>query len=206
MVPWLWQGLALGFAAGVAPGPLLALVIAESARGGWRRGVAAAVAPPVTDALILPVAAWAVGRLPPPAERVLTLVGAVFVGYLAWDTLRAVGRPVPAAAEGAPRPSAAGGFGRGLLTNLLNPHPWLFWFSVGAPLFLAALRAGEAPAALFLASFFIPLVGSKAVIAVLVDRGVRLGGSAFYGWSLRAAGAGLVAVSLLLLRAALRPG
>ncbi len=205
MDSWLWQGLALGFAAGVAPGPLLALVIAESARGGWRRGVAASLAPPVTDALILPLATWAVGRLPPAAERVLTLVGALFVGYLAWDTLRAAGRPVPAAAEGAPRLTAAGGFGRGLLTNLLNPHPWVFWFSVGAPLFLVALRAGTVHAVLFLASFFVPLVGSKAVLAVLVDRGVRLGGSAVYAWSLRLAGAGLAVVSAFLLGRALRP-
>lgn len=202
---WLWQGLALGFAAGVAPGPLLALVIAESARGGWRRGVAASLAPPVTDALILPLALWAVGRLPAAGARVLALAGGLFLGYLAWDTLRAAGRAAPGAASAAPSPGAAGGFARGLLTNLLNPHPWLFWFTVGAPLVLAALRSGGGAAALFLASFFLPLVGSKAAVAVLVDRGVRLGGSAAYAWLLRLSAGGLAAVGVLLLARALRP-
>lgn len=202
----LWQGLALGFAVGVAPGPLMALVAAESARGGWRRGVAAAMAPPVTDAAILPLAVLLLHRLPDAALRGLSLAGGIFVAYLAWETLRATGRPLPAAEAGGPTGGVAAGFRRGLATNLLNPHPWLFWFTVGAPLFLAALRSGVGAAALLLVGFFVPLVGSKVLLAVLVDRGVRVLGSRFHAWVLRLGAAALAVMGALLLRAAAGAG
>lgn len=206
----LWQGLALGFAAGVAPGPLMALVAAESARGGWRRGVAAAMAPPVTDAAILPLAVLLLHRLPDGALRGISLAGGIFVAHLAWETLRATGRPLEASRGGAearePGGGAAAGFRRGLATNLLNPHPWLFWFTVGAPLFLAALRSGAGAAALLLVGFFVPLVGSKVLLAVLVDRGVRVLGSRFHAWVLRLGAAALAVMAVLLLRAAFGAG
>lgn len=201
----LWQGLALGFAAGVAPGPLMALVVAESARGGWRRGVAAALAPPVTDAVILPIAVALLHRLPVPALRAISLLGGIFVAYLAWETLRAAGRSLPEAPEEPPG-GVAGGFRRGLATNLLNPHPWMFWFTVGAPLFLAALRSGVTAAAVLLLGFFIPLVGSKVLLAVLVDRGVQVLGSRFHAWILRLGAAALAVMGALLLRAAAGAG
>lgn len=199
---YLLLGIATGLAAGLSPGPLMAVVVAEAARGGWRRGAAVSLAPPVTDAAIIAAALAVADRLPPEALRVLSGAGGLFAAYLAGETLRAAGQPpVPDAAA---RGAVAGGFWRGLLTNLLNPHPYLFWFTVGVPVVLAAARRSWVDAALFLVPFFLLLVGSKVAIAVLTDRGVRLAGSRFYAWSLRLAAAGLAAAAAVLLYEALR--
>jgi threonine/homoserine/homoserine lactone efflux protein len=47
MTTWsaLGLGIGLGIGAGVTPGPLLALIIAETLRGGWRSGMLVALAP-----------------------------------------------------------------------------------------------------------------------------------------------------------------
>lgn len=199
---YLLMGIATGLAAGLSPGPLMALVVAESARGGWRRGAAAGLAPPLTDAAIIAVAVALAHRLPPEILRVLAGVGALFAAYLAGESLRAAAHP-PVPEARAPG-NAAGSFLRGLLTNLLNPHPYIFWFTVGVPIVLAAARRHWLDAALFLVPFFLLLVGTKVAIAVLTDRGVRLAGSRFYAWALRLAAAGLAAVSAALLYESLR--
>ena len=49
MTSLLVNGLALGLYAGISPGPLLSLIIAESLRGGWPAGFRIALAPLVTD-------------------------------------------------------------------------------------------------------------------------------------------------------------
>jgi threonine/homoserine/homoserine lactone efflux protein len=63
-----------------------------------------------------------------------------------------------------------GSLGKGVAVNLLNPSPYLFWLTVGAPMLLRAHDAGWPVAAGFLVAFYLGLVGSKAVLAVLVAR------------------------------------
>jgi threonine/homoserine/homoserine lactone efflux protein len=38
MLTYLLQGIVLGFAGGISPGPLLGLVINQTLRRGWRAG------------------------------------------------------------------------------------------------------------------------------------------------------------------------
>jgi hypothetical protein len=45
MLAYLLQGIILGFAAGISPGPMLGLVISQTLRRGWRAGNLVAVAP-----------------------------------------------------------------------------------------------------------------------------------------------------------------
>lgn len=61
--------------------------------------------------------------------------------------------------------------GRAVLTNLLNPHPYLFWATAGAQLLLrASASGGISAAALFLIGFYALLVGSKLLIALIVNQ------------------------------------
>jgi len=118
--------------------------------------------------------------------------------YLAWDSFRTVN---PEAGASADRP---GSWFKGILTNLLSPHPWLFWLTVGAALLAKALRQSGLAAAAFLAGFYLLLVGSKVAVALLAARWRNLLAGRTYRWVMRGLGAVLALFSLLLFREGLK--
>ncbi|ADR35780.1 LysE family transporter [Oceanithermus profundus] len=156
----LLLGAALGLSAGLSPGPLLALVLREAVRKGARAGMLAATAPLLSDSWVVALAWWAGGALPAAALGALQLLGGLYLLRLGYAGLR----PAPAApAEPAP---AAESLRAAVVMNLTNPHMYLFWFLVGAPL-LHRLGAGAWG---FLLGFYLTIVGSKAVLAWLAAR------------------------------------
>ena len=168
----LLAGLLLGLAGGLSPGPLTALVLGESLRGGKKAGLRVAVAPLVTDGPLILLALW-VGEFQGPWRIVLGLAGAGMLLYLAWGMWRS--KP-PEPGES----SADGALRRAVLTNLLNPHPYLFWLAVGGPML------STTPSKMgFLIGFFGALVGSKALLALLADRARAWMGTRGYVWTLR---------------------
>jgi threonine/homoserine/homoserine lactone efflux protein len=187
------QALVLGLGAGLAPGPLLALVMTESLRAGPRAGMRVALAPLVTDAPIVAVS-WALaGSLDPqsPWLAVLALGGSVVVGHLAIEQWRAVLPKADAADD-------ARSLRRGVAVNVLSPHPWLFWITLGGPLLANATAASPWLAVLFLLVFYSLLVGTKLVLAVLTARlGQSLTGAG-YRRVCRALGLALLVFALQL--------
>jgi threonine/homoserine/homoserine lactone efflux protein len=166
----LATGVLFGLSAGLAPGPLLALVISQTLRHGPGQGVRVAMAPLLTDLPIVVVSVLLVGTLAGSSGplAVISLVGSAFVAWLALETWRAQppGATAPGAMEPAPR-----SWTRGAAVNALSPHPWLFWIAVGAPTLLAAYATGGMPAAAaFLVGFYGCLVGSKVGVAAAVGR------------------------------------
>jgi len=159
------QALMLGLGAGLAPGPLLALVMTESLRGGPAAGMRVALAPLVTDTPIVALSWGLAGSLDArsPWLGVLSLAGALMVGHLAIEQWRAE-LPDPGRAQG------AGALRRGAAVNLLSPYPWLFWITVGGPLVAAAATESLWLAVLFLLVFYLLLVGTKLVLAILTAR------------------------------------
>src|SRR5215813_2998736 len=92
---YLLQGLVLGFAAGISPGPMLGLVIGQTLRRGWRAGNLVAVAPLFSDLPIVLLVVVILGHLPPTALHALSLVGGAFVLYLGFEALRSVRGEIP---------------------------------------------------------------------------------------------------------------
>jgi threonine/homoserine/homoserine lactone efflux protein len=179
MIEALGAGILFGLSAGLAPGPLFALVIAQTLRFGASQGARVGLAPLLTDlpivvgSVLLVGSAGAFGWLP----AVISLAGAVFVASLALDTWRAMPSTASSEAE-TPR-----SWMRGFAANLLSPHPYLFWLLVGAPTLVGAVAsAGPAGGAAFLAGFYACLVGSKVALALLTARAGRL--VAGRGWRL----------------------
>ncbi len=179
----LLAGLLLGLAGGLSPGPLTALVLGESLRGGKKAGLRVAVAPLVTDGPLILLALW-VGEFQGPWRIALGLAGAGMLLYLAWGMWRS--KP-PEPGES----SADGALRRAVLTNLLNPHPYLFWLAVGGPML------STTPSKMgFLIGFFGALVGSKALLALLADRARAWMSTRGYVWTLRALALALAGLAL----------
>jgi threonine/homoserine/homoserine lactone efflux protein len=194
----LLLGLSLGIGAGVAPGPLLAVVIRSTLEGGFAAGARVAVGPLLTDLPIIGVAAVLAAALPEEALAGLGVAGGLFLVGLGVEALRDVPAPVEAATSGtpAPAPDAAGSLKRGAVVNLLNPHPWVFWIAVGVPI-LGDGTAGQA--ALFLVAFYAMLVGSKLAVAAVLGAGrERLLRGSGYRWALRGSGVLLLAAGVAL--------
>jgi threonine/homoserine/homoserine lactone efflux protein len=186
-------GVTLGLGAGVAPGPLLALVIRASLEGGFAAGARVACAPLVTDLPIVLFAVLLASRLPEAALGALGIAGGLFVAYLGVEALR----DVPAPAEEVVGAPVAGSVRRGALVNLLNPHPWVFWITVGAPILG---DAGVAGAIAFLIPFYVLLVGGKVVLAAGLGAGrERVVHGRGYAAALRAAGALMLVAGVLLI-------
>ncbi len=201
MTSLLGSGIVLGLAAGLTPGPLLTLVVSETLRSGSSAGIRVALAPLLTDLPIILASLYLLSRLSGlhALLGLIALTGAAYVTVLAWQNLRV--RALH------PEPDASGSRSllKAVIANLLNPHPYLFWISVGAPLILESLpvnaSAGDAWGPLiFLVAFYTCLVGSKVLLAVLAGRARDLlAGTAYlYGMRLLGVLLGLLAVSLLL--------
>ena len=157
-------GSVLGLAGGLTPGPLTALVMTQTLQHGFREGVKVALVPVFTDGPLVAASAFLVVSLEgaDTALGILGLVGAVFLIWLAWDTSRA-----PAPASQPETTSDARSVQKALVTNLLNPHPYLFWITVGGPMVAAAWAVGEGAIAGFCVGFFGCLCGSKLALAKL---------------------------------------
>ncbi len=194
ILTYLSAGLLLGLSGGLAPGPLLTLVASETLRHGAAAGVRIALAPLLTDA---PIILATLLLLRPLADQqiplaLLHLSGGLYLGWLALEGLRFQG------ADLAPVESA-GSWQRGVITNFLNPSPYLFWLSVGAPTVLAAWQAGWPAATGFIAAFYVVLVGSKVLLALGLSRSRRALRSRGYRFIMRGLGGLLLIYALLFL-------
>jgi threonine/homoserine/homoserine lactone efflux protein len=196
MLSFWAQGILLGMSAGFSPGPLSALAITETLRHGFVSGLRVALAPLLTDAPIVLVALFILSRLSNsyPILGIVSFVGSAVVLRMALETLRA--KSVDNG-EGA---GAAKSLRKGIVVNVLSPHPYLFWLTVGAPTTLrAADHSAFAPWA-FIGGFYFCLIGAKVALVLVVNRSrAQLGGRG-YLYVMRFLGLLLVVFAIVLFR------
>jgi threonine/homoserine/homoserine lactone efflux protein len=198
MLTALVTGLVYGLSAGIAPGPMLALVIAQTLRHNAREGMRTAISPLLTDLPIILLAAFALRNVASSKITLgwIALSGAMFTLFLAWESFQAVTLPVNAQVV-KPRSLL-----KGIITNLLNPHPYLFWFTIGVPVIIKSANESLAAAIAFLLTFYLMLIGSKMIIAALAGRSSKWLTGRRYQVAMRCSGVLLVLFSLLLFREA----
>ncbi len=168
MLYYLATGALLGLGAGLSPGPLLALVISESLRRGAVAGIRVAVAPLFSDLPIIALVLFGLGQVAYAGmlPGILAVAGGLLVIWMGVGELRGTG----AGAVVAPERQEAHPLRRGILVNILSPYPYLFWLSVGGPMLFKAWGQSPAAPVVFLGSFYLLLVGSKALLASVIGR------------------------------------
>ena len=160
-------GVALGVIEGIKPGPLLTMVIRETLSGGLRAGVWTAAAPIFTDGPLIIVsllaASWISTR--PSLLIVISILGAAYLLKMGLECF-SIEPPSSDLAE----VDVSDSFKRGVLTNLLNPNVYIFWFLIGGP--LMASVADEEPLApvAYAVTFLVSIIIVKSIIALVFDR------------------------------------
>lgn len=195
----LWHfisaGVLLGLTSGISPGPLLTLVLTQTIRHNRAEGIKVALSPLITDFPIILITVLILGRL---AQfdiflAIISFIGAIFLAYLGVESLRTRELNFDV------KDSKSGSLKKGIIANLLNPSPYLFWATVGTPLMFKAYKTDLLTSIFFMVSFYVFLIGSKIVVAFLVDRSKQFINKRIYLILMRILGVALLIFSLIFL-------
>ncbi len=161
MIELLLAGITLGLYAGFSPGPLLVLVITQTLKHGYQEGVKVAFTPIISD---IPVVAICLLFLSLISGYnlilgIISIMGGFYLGYLAYDCFKKPGLSVDTSLE---NPKS---LQKGIMLNLINPAPYLFWITIGGPIIIPAYEENPFSILLFLIGFYALLVGSKIVLS-----------------------------------------
>lgn len=200
MINFLTIGIILGLSAGFAPGPLLTLVISETLQHDIKSGVKVAIAPVITDLPIIILTLFILAKLANSHNilGIISLTGGFFILYMGYKNLRTKGVE-PGLKETKPQSLT-----KGILANALNPHPYLFWLTVGAPIMTKAMGQNVVALLAFIISFYVFLIGSKILLAILVGRSKTFMGGNVYIYTMRFLGLILCVLAFVLFRDGLR--
>lgn len=192
---FLISGIIFGLTLGMSPGPLLTLVISETLKHDKKEGIKIAVAPILTDLPIVLITLLILSKLTnfDPILGSISILGAIFIGYLAYENI-SIKKIELDVSEAKPQ-----SIKKGVIANFLNPHPYVFWFIIGAPTVLRAWDVSLFSAILFILGFYIFLVGSKISIAVIVEKSRSFLKSNIYVYTIRLLGIALLIFSLMFL-------
>jgi threonine/homoserine/homoserine lactone efflux protein len=200
MIEFLSAGTLLGLAAGFTPGPLLALAITETLRHNIKAGIKVSISPLITDVPIIVISLFVLDRLAnfKPILGCISIFGGLFVLYLGYESLKT--RGIELNLDSASTHSLR----KGVITNALNPHPYIFYLTIGAPIIFKAANQNFLSAVLFVGIFTFFLVGSKVVLALVVERSRAFLKGPVYIWVMRILGILLFFFSIILFRDGLK--
>ena len=196
MIQFFLLGSLLGLSAGIAPGPLLALVISETLAHDVRSGIRVALAPIISDLPIILVTLFILSKLSDfhSVLGVISLVGGGVIFKMGSKGLYTSGVVLDRENK------AQGSLSKGVIVNILSPHPYLFWISVGAPTMTKALAVNMGSAMAFVMSFYLLLVGSKVVLALVVGQSKSFLKGRVYVYTMKCLGGALCALALILFK------
>jgi threonine/homoserine/homoserine lactone efflux protein len=170
---YLLHGIGFGFAAASQPGPFQAFLISQALTRGWKRTLPALLAVLLSDGPIVLASIFVLSRLPSGIQRLMYIVGGLFVLYLAYGAFKAWRKFDETAAL--PELSGQQTILKAALTNLLSPGAYLFWMFVLGPVLLEGWREDPGNGIALLAGFYGALFSSLAGIVVIFGSAAKLG-------------------------------
>jgi threonine/homoserine/homoserine lactone efflux protein len=181
---YLLTGIMFGLGAGWTPGPLMTLVITETLKHGTKEGIKVSMAPLITDLPIILFSIFLMSRIAAldMVIGIISMVGAGYIIFLGYESVTFKGvelNTIPAAPQS---------IRKGILANIFNPNPYIFWVSVGAPIMIKASEISVLSALMFLFAMYFCLVGSKVTTAFILGRSRYFLKNKYYLYLLRGLG------------------
>lgn len=174
----LFDFFMIGVLGGVSPGPITALMLGETFQRGFKRGIQVPLALIVSNIFFALLSVTLLSfsfQFSQKAEQFLGIIGGLLLIFMAVQEWRAQAH--------LELKTASKPFLKALLIESLNPHPYLFWFTILAPTLTGLIQKSLfADATLHFISFVIGIVGTKSLIVIvahqikpwLTDRHLRI--------------------------------
>ena len=177
----------------------MTLVVSHALAHGFREGVKVSLAPLITDFPVIFLSMYILKQVANIDHFLsgISFAGSVFLFYLAWESFRTGNFDIEASYK-APKSLRTG-----VLVNVLNPNPYLFWFTVGSPILLKGYGQSAACAASFLGASYVCLVGTKCSIALMAGQSRHFLRGNAYICTMRLLGVLLLIFAAMLFRNAL---
>ena len=200
MISALVTGFIFGLSSGLAPGPLLVLLITQTLRHNTREGIKVAAAPLITDLPIVLLSLFVLIQLEHfnRALALISMAGGLYVLYLSYGCFRM--KPFTLGEMKTDPRSLK----KGVLVNFLNPNPYLFWLTFGGPFILKLREAGRLAPFAFFFSFYLSLIGSTVFLALIAGKSRTLLNSRAYLFVMRALALSLALFAFLLIKDTIR--
>lgn len=196
LIEFLALGSLLGLAAGTSPGPLLAVTISETLQYGKWEGIKVAVSPLITDLPIVLSVLYVLSHLA-SYDFIIGIIAFFGASYLIYSGIESLKIKKDSVELNIEKEDA---LKKGVIVNFGNPHPYVFWFSIGGPIIYKSLNTHVSATVLFILGFYIFLVGSKVVITLIVEKSKSFINSKHYFSIIRALGIAQIIFGLTFIK------
>jgi threonine/homoserine/homoserine lactone efflux protein len=166
MLPYLLQGITLGFAAGAQPGPFQTYLITQTLANGWRKTLIAAFAPLVSDGFIIILSIFVLKQIPASMQRLLYIAGGIFIFFLAWSSYQQWHN----FDENVDAESKEQSIWKAATMNFLSPGPYVFWSLVSGPILLRGLEESLLTGITFLLAFYGAMISLNIALIVILGQ------------------------------------
>lgn len=173
---YLIAGASIGTTLALLPSPLLALMINETLKYGRGEGIKIAMVPSLTDLPVIMMSLLIMFQLQNlnMAFGIISIAGSLFLGYLGIKSFFSHGVKTD---DTDVKPQS---IRKGVITNFLNPNPYIFWFTVGTPMIIRGWKSSPAAAFVYLGGFLLTLIGIRVLLTLLIHKSREFLNSAGY--------------------------
>lgn len=199
LIEYLVMGAFLGLAAGTSPGPLLAVTISETLQHGKWEGIKVAVSPLITDLPIISAVLFVLSHLT-GSDFVIGIIAFFGASYLIYSGIESLKSRTDSFEIKEAKKDA---LKKGVIVNFGNPHPYVFWLSIGGPIIYKSFSTHVWATILFIAGFYMLLVGSKVGVALIVEKSKFFINSKYYLSIIRALGIAQIVFGLTFIKVGL---
>jgi threonine/homoserine/homoserine lactone efflux protein len=193
---YLVIGAFLGLAAGTSPGPLLAVTISETLQHGRWEGIKVAMSPLITDSPIILAVLFVLSHLA-SSDLFIGIIAFFGASYLIYSGIESFKTKRDSFESNVEKKDA---LKKGVIVNFGNPHPYVFWLSIGGPIIFKSLSIRIWATILFILGFYLLLVGSKVIVALIVEKSKYFINSKYYISIVRALGIAQILFGLTFIK------